>query len=159
MIVSIAGFTMAGATEANQTVPYWHVWVDDDGVSHQQRCVLHLEKKTFAPPTPPLWLDRIDAPGASVMFHTLPVGWQRAWHLNPKPQWIVPLSGRWYVETMDGVRVEMGPGDVSFGEDQLAEGPDGKAGHLSGTVGDAPAVLMMVQMDVTPAKGEPCRFK
>jgi hypothetical protein len=28
-------------------------------------------------------------------------------------QSIVPLSGRWFVESMDGVRTEMGPGDVS----------------------------------------------
>ncbi len=161
LIISMAGLAMAGTAEGQETVPYWHVWVDNDGVSHQKRCVLRsFEKTTFDPPAPPLWLDRIDAPGASVAFAIQPVGWQGTWHRNPKPQWIIPLSGRWYVETMDGVRVEMGPGDISFGEDQLAEeGPDGKVGHLSGTVGDEPAVLMVVQLDVTPTKGEPCRFK
>ena len=160
LISSIASFTTVGATEAQETVPYWHVWVDDDGVSHQKRCVMRsFEKKTFDPPAPTLWLNRIDAP-ASVVFVIQPVGWQGTWHRNPKPQWIIPLTGRWYVETMDGMRVEMGPGDISFGEDQLAkEGPNGKVGHLSGTVGDAPAVMMVIQMDVTPAKGGPCRFK
>jgi hypothetical protein len=28
----------------------------------------------------------------------------------------VPLSGRWFVETMDGTRVQMGPGEASFGK-------------------------------------------
>jgi hypothetical protein len=36
---------------------------------------------------------------------------------------------------MDGVRVEMGPGEISFGEDQNTRQVDGKRGHLSGTVG------------------------
>lgn len=33
------------------------------------------------------------------------------WHENPVKQWIVPLSGRWFVETMDHLRVEMRAGD------------------------------------------------
>jgi hypothetical protein len=32
------------------------------------------------------------------------------WHENPVKQWIVPLSGSWFVETMDNTYVEMGPG-------------------------------------------------
>lgn len=33
------------------------------------------------------------------------------WHENPVRQWIVPLSGRWFVETMDHLRVEMKAGN------------------------------------------------
>jgi hypothetical protein len=90
----------------------------------------------------------------------LPAGWVGTWHRNPKPQWIIPLSGRWFVQTMDGKRVEMGPGNLSFGEDQTTK-PDakGKNGHLSGSVGDAPAVLMLVQIATAATIGEPCRFK
>ena len=85
---------------------------------------------------------------ATVLIATLPVGWIGDWHDNPKPQWIVPLSGCWFVETTDGTRVEMGPGEISFGGDQNAkpDAPDG-SGHRSGTVGDAPAVLMVVQLN------------
>ena len=52
------------------------------------------------------------------MVTVQPVGWVGTWHENPEPQWIIPLSGRWFVESMDGERVEMGPGEISFGEDQ-----------------------------------------
>ena len=48
------------------------------------------------------------------------------WHENPMPQWIIPLRGRWRVETMDGVIVDMGPGDISFGGDQ---GTNNRKGH------------------------------
>jgi hypothetical protein len=88
------------------------------------------------------------------------VGWIGEWHENPKPQWIIPLSGRWFVETMDGQRVEMGPGDISFGEDQgTVTDSDGRKGHRSGTLGSEPAVLMLVQLDENPTVASPCRFK
>ena len=43
---------------------------------------------------------------ATVFVTVLPVGWIGDWHENPRPQWIIPLSGRWFVELMDGVRVK-----------------------------------------------------
>ncbi|HXF80916.1 MAG TPA: hypothetical protein VN598_18760 [Usitatibacter sp.] len=138
-------------------IPYWHVWVDANGVSHQKRC--HLERFTMKamPGAAPQWQDEVQRGVATVNLSVLPVGWVGEWHENPKPQWIVPLSGRWYVVTMDGERVEMGPGEISFGEDQGCR-PDarGRRGHLSGTAGDEPAVLMLVQLD--EARGDPCRF-
>jgi hypothetical protein len=58
------------------------------------------------------------------------------------------MSGRWFVETMDGHRVEMGAGELSFGGDQgCTADATGRKGHRSGTVGDEPAVLMLVQME------------
>jgi hypothetical protein len=41
----------------------------------------------------------------------------------------------------------MGPGEISFGADQRTQERDGKRGHLSGTVGDEPAILMLVQFE------------
>jgi hypothetical protein len=60
---------------------------------------------------------------------------------------------------MDGTRVEMGPGELSFGEDQSTVERDGRRGHLSGTIGDAPAVLMVVQLNDPPTIATPCRFR
>jgi hypothetical protein len=53
----------------------------------------------------------------------------------------------------------MGPGDVSFGEDQNTK-PDGNGhkGHLSATVGNEPCVLMMIQLKNSPTVNQPCRF-
>ncbi|MBV9388241.1 MAG: hypothetical protein JOZ78_17610 [Chroococcidiopsidaceae cyanobacterium CP_BM_ER_R8_30] len=143
------------------TIEYWHAWTDGDGVSHQSRCQIHdFTLKGVSPSVSPQWIDKMQQAGASVTFTVMPVGWKGNWHENPKPQWIIPLSGRWFVETMDGQRVEMGPGEVSFGEDQgTKEDAQGHKGHLSGTLGDEPAVLMMVQFEESPTKGQPCRFK
>jgi hypothetical protein len=128
------------------TVPYWRLWVDADGVSRQSREeTRRFDLASISPPASPQWLGVETRAQAIVRLTVLPVGWTGDWHPNPHPQWIVPLSGRWFVESMDGQRAEMGPGELAFGGDQGAKRVDGKSGHRSGTVGDAPAVLMLIQ--------------
>ncbi|MGH6956160.1 MAG: hypothetical protein ACREEW_05790 [Caulobacteraceae bacterium] len=145
--------------QAPPRVPYWHVWIDEAGQSRQTRCEMsRFELSSIAPPAQPQWQGEKTRSGATVFVTVLPVGWVGDWHENPKPQWIAPLSGRWWVETMDGQRVEMGPGEISFGEDQGSRGVDGRRGHRSGTAGDAPAVLMIVQLDDAGGPAGPCRF-
>jgi len=134
---------------------------DENGVSHQNRCELSAFKlQSISEGAAPSWIDKQNTPGATVLVVVQPVGWVGEWHENPKPQWIVPLSGRWFVETMDGKRVEMGPGEVSFGGDQNTK-PDaqGRKGHRSGTVGNQPSVNLIVQLEKDPAAGQPCGFK
>lgn len=127
------------------TVPYWRLWVED-GVSRQGVCEMTaFELQSIQAPAEPQWQGPITEGPMRVMVTVLPVGWTGDWHENPRPQWIIPLTGRWFVESMDGMRVEFGPGELSFGGDQGCREIDGKRGHRSGTVGEAPAVLMLVQ--------------
>jgi hypothetical protein len=139
-------------------IPYWHLWADESGISHQQRCELTDWELKGVGPAEPQWNDRQPRCEATPVFTVQPVGWIGTWHENPAPQWIVVLSGRWWIESMDGTRIEQGPGEFSFGEDQGCVEIDGRKGHRSGTVGNAPAVLMTVQLHV-PAMRRPCRFR
>ena len=130
---------------------YWHLWTDADGVSRQQRCELTAFQQASVGAAAPQWNDAQARSEATVVFTVQPVGWVGDWHENPAPQWIVPLSGRWWVESMDGTRIEMGPGELSFGEDQrTVRDAQGRFGHRSGTVGNEPAHLMTVQLHVEP---------
>jgi hypothetical protein len=140
-------------------IPYWHLWTDSDGVSRLTRCIMtEFRLQSMQPPADPQWQGVSEHGAVTVLFTVQPVGWVGAWHENPKPQWVIPLSGRWFVESMDGIRVEMGPGDVSFGGDQNCRERAGKRGHLSGTVGPEPATLMVVQFDGEAAPISPCGF-
>jgi hypothetical protein len=141
------------------TLCYWHAWADEAGVSHQARCELSDFARESMGGAAAQWNDKQTSANATVIFTVLPVGWVGDWHENPKPQWIVPLSGRWFVETMDGTRIEMGAGEVSFGGDQgcIAD-TQGHKGHRSGTLGDGPAVLMLVQLDKNLPPHRPCCF-
>jgi hypothetical protein len=111
------------------------------------------------PPADPQWQGTQLTGCMTTLVTVQPVGWVGTWHENPKPQWIIPLSGRWFVESMDGTRVEMGAGELSFGADQECREIGGKRGHRSGTVGDAPAVLMVVQLDEHSPPPGPCAFR
>ncbi len=150
-------------SDKSETTPprtgYWHLWTDSEGISHQSRCELTQFEQQSMGGAAPQWNDQVAQGKATVIFSVQPVGWIGDWHQNPKPQWIVPLKGRWWVEAMDGQRVEMGPGEVSFGEDQgCVLGPDGRIGHRSGTIGAEPAHLMIVQLHVDPV-GAACHWK
>jgi hypothetical protein len=141
------------------SVPYWHLWRDEAGITHQRQCTLTNFELKGVGAAAPQWNNRHETVPSTVVVTVQPVGWVGDWHENPAPQWIVVLSGRWWIESMDGARIEQGPGEFSFGEDQnCSEGADGRKGHRSGTIGDQPAVLMTVQLHVDPRR-EPCHIR
>lgn len=146
--------------QSKPEVPYWHIWADEDGVSHQTQCrMTEFDLGSIGGGADPQWKGRKTTSRTTTMVTVLPVGWVGEWHENPKPQWIMPLSGRWSVESMDGTRVVMGAGEMSFGGDQHCVEKDGHKGHRSATVGDEPAVLMLVQFEDIPAPRSACAFK
>jgi hypothetical protein len=149
---------MTDAADLPPQIAYWHLWRDAVGISHQTRCALADFDFKGVGDAAPQWNNRQQTSQASVVFTVQPVGWVGEWHENPAPQWIVVLSGRWWIEAMDGTRIEQGPGEFSLGEDQGSILTDGRRGHRSGTVGDVPAVLMTVQLHVPPVP-VPCHFR
>ncbi len=146
------------ATGSRPSVPYWHLWVDQDGVSHQMQCRLTDYVLAGVGAAAPQWNNKQPTYPSTAVFTVQPVGWVGEWHENPAPQWIVVLSGRWWIESMDGTRIEQGPGELSFGEDQGCT-PDGagRKGHRSGTIGEEPAVLMSVRLHIDPVRA-PCHI-
>jgi hypothetical protein len=134
-------------------VTYWHLWTDEAGISHQSQCALTRFELKGVGDAAPQWNNRHDTVPSTVVVTVQPVGWVGEWHENPAPQWIVVLSGAWWIESMDGTRIEQGPGGFSFGEDQGCRADlEGRKGHRSGTVGDQPAVLMTVQLHIDPVR-------
>lgn len=141
------------------SIPYAHLYTDSDCLSRQTLChMTEFEMKAIQPTAAPQWQGHSFRGDTTVMFTVLPVGWVGEWHENPAPQWIIPLRGRWFVESMDGDRREFGPGDLSFGADQGCCTVDGKTGHLSGTVGDEDCRLMLVQCTTLNIPSSPCSF-
>ena len=140
------------------SVPYWHLWTDDQGVSHQAQCSLDAWELKGVGNADPQWNHKGETVSSTVVITVQPVGWVGDWHENPAPQWIAVISGAWWVEAMDGTRVEMRAGEFSLGEDQGCQERDGKKGHRSGTIGDQPAVLMTVQLHRAP-RHEPCTIR
>ena len=137
----------------NHGIKFWRVWVNEQGKSCQSLHLLAGHKQSvFADGAAPIWSALHYSGIAKVVTLILMPGEIGEWHENPIPQWIVPLRGRWSVETMDGVIVEMGPGDISFGGDQRTKN---KNGHRSWAVGENPAELLLIQV-LDPPPWNPC---
>jgi hypothetical protein len=75
------------------SVPYWHVWTDENGVSRQDRCELSdFRFESISNGAESSWIDRLSSSGTHMIVMVLPVGWVGEWHENPKPQWMMPIS-------------------------------------------------------------------
>lgn len=153
-----AGHNAAAATPE---IPYWDNWTDSAGISHLTRCRLHrFSLESVSKPATPEWRDRQDAGARTVLAHVEPPGWVSGWHENPAVQWIMPISGTWSVQAMDGSQVTVGPGEMVAGEDQHTKADAaGHKGHLASNPGSGPVSLMIVQMTDLPQIGKPCRFE
>jgi hypothetical protein len=57
------------------SVPYWHLYVDPDGVSRQQRCALTQYELKRVGPADPQWNDKMARGESTVVFTVQPVGW------------------------------------------------------------------------------------
>ncbi|APP76383.1 hypothetical protein [Xanthomonas vesicatoria] len=130
------------------SLPFLHLWTGPEGASRLTRSQLPgFGSKSVGGGAAPQWLRPFPGEVLGIQFAVLPVGWVGDWHESPHPQWVIPLRGRWFIETGDGTRVEMGPGDIHFGQDQ---GTTDARGHRSGQLGDAPCFQMLVQFAQSP---------
>ncbi|EHH68168.1 cupin domain-containing protein [Gluconobacter morbifer] len=138
--------------EQAPAVPYYHMWTGPDGKSQLNTALMQaFGRKSVGGGAAPQWMRPFPGKVTAVSFAILPVGWKGEWHESPSPQWVIPLSGRWFIETQDGHHCEMGPGDLHFGQDQGTQDHHGRKGHLSGTIGDEPCVQLMIQFATSPA--------
>lgn len=137
---------------AAPSLHYLRMFADAAGRSALAPALLRgFTAQTLGGAAAPMWMQRMPGTPAELWFTVLPVGWTGEWHESPGPQWVTALSGRWWIETADGQRVEMGPGEIHWGEDQ---GTRGKRGHRSGQTGDEPCVQLMVRYAAPPPPPE-----
>ncbi len=126
------------------SIPYWHVYTDADGTSKQKKEYLtDFELESMGGGSGEQWNNKLMKGATQIIFSELPADFDGDWHENPAPQWIIPISGGWWVETMDGRRVEMRAGELSFGADQ---GTTDEKGHKSGVLDNQPCQMMIVQL-------------
>jgi hypothetical protein len=137
--------TTSGAQE-NPAITYYRLDRRDDALSTIFPAELaHFIPRSVGGCAAPTWTRDVPDRFDNVSFLVLPVGWIGEWHESPFPQWVVVLRGRWFIETQDGKRVQMGPGDLHWGADQDTALVDGGRGHRSGQLGSEPCTLMMIQ--------------
>lgn len=132
-------------------MPFLHMWTNLEGKSCLNDSLMRgFGLKSVGGGADPQWMRPFPGEVTAVNFAVLPVGWVGDWHESPAPQWVIPIKGRWYLKTQNGDYVEMGPGDIHFGQDQETKKLNGKLGHESGCVGDEPCFQIMIQFKESP---------
>src|SRR5215472_2169168 len=141
-------------------VDYWHLYTDDQGVSRQRRCAFTDFERIFDQRARKPAVDRTPHPSSG-----LDAGDRAARRLDRRvarePSSAVDHSAfRPLVRRVDGR-----PAHRDGTRRALLRGRSGHPraerpqGPLSGTVGDQPAVLWLIQLDQAPAPRLPCPFR
>ena len=89
----------------------------DDGESHIEE---------IDPTTDPAWTTLHNAKG--VVFESAPPGSFWDWHVAPRRQYRITLSGQAEIGLADGTVYRLGPGDVNLAEDLTGHGHTTRGG-------------------------------
>lgn len=136
------------------SISYMAMRVNQEGLSTGELCELEgFSLASLGGKASPIWMKQFAGSPTSVWFTVLPIGWVGDWHESPAAQWVCAISGRWWIETADGKRIEMGPGEIHWGQDQ---GTKAHRGHRSGQCGPEPCVQLMVRYANAPLGSERC---
>ena len=118
---------------------FLRLYADEAGESRVEEASVDLERTPYAPPAPDLLLSK-PFPAAAAAFLTFPRGWSGTWHVTPRRQLMVVLSGLIEVEMSDGSVRRVGPGTVGLLEDTSGQG------HVTRVVGDEPVEALVVPL-------------
>lgn len=155
--VRASGMATDGPKQGDQPEDfmYTHLWTSADGETHLKECYMKgFDVKSFAGDTPPQFVKEGSKP-TKVTFSELTVDNLQDFHSCPGVQFVVCLSGSWFVETTDGDRKDFQPGEVLFQDDCEASPAKKAPKHKSGVNGDKPNRQMILSVDREPEVDQP----
>lgn len=79
--------------------------------------------------------------GDGIVFRYALPGDVNDWHMAPRRQYVINLSGLSEVEIGDGTKLRFGPGDIFLADDTTGRG------HISRVVGTQPRVYVTVAIE------------
>ena len=120
----------AGAAGAAKKYVIHRLYTGPDGQTHMQE----IEAKFGANGTDPFKLAA--APGAEI--RRAPPGRVADWHVAPRRQYVITLSGHGEVELIDGTKIELGPGSIDLAEDLTGKG------HITRVIGNEDRVTLAI---------------
>lgn len=118
---------------------YHHLYASEDGESHWRDVEVSLTPVVFAPPAENIHISDGEA-AATIVFLSLPTGWNEPPHASPMAQYLVVRSGIVEVTASDGEARIIGPGDVWRMEDTHGKG------HHTKVIGETMFEAVVVQL-------------
>lgn len=120
----------ATAAQDGKPVKITRLYTGSDGQTHAQE----VEVNFGARGTDPFKL----MAGAGADIRRAPPGRVADWHVAPRRQYVITLSGHGEVELIDGTKIELGPGSIDLAEDLTGKG------HITRVIGNEPRVTIAI---------------
>jgi predicted house-cleaning NTP pyrophosphatase (Maf/HAM1 superfamily) len=96
--------------QTGQTIAVTRIYTGPDGQSHAEELQMKLNGRTS---------ELMKATG--VQFSRTPAGYFNDWHVGPRRQYVITLSGRGEIEVAGGKKIS-GPGHINLIEDLTGKG-------------------------------------
>ena len=105
------------------------IYTGQDGQSHAEEIEMKLSGRTS---------EMMKATGVS--FSRTPPGTFSDWHVGPRRQYVITLSGRGEIEVAGGKKIAIGPGHINLIEDTTGKG------HTTRVVGTEDRVTIAIPL-------------
>jgi hypothetical protein len=115
--------------QSGQTITVTRIYTGPDGQSHAEELQMKLNGRTS---------ELMNATG--VQFSRTPAGYFNDWHVGPRRQYVITLSGRGEIEVAGGKKISMGPGHINLIEDVTGKG------HTTRVVGTEDRVTVTIPL-------------
>ncbi|HEY7445520.1 MAG TPA: hypothetical protein VH701_24040 [Vicinamibacterales bacterium] len=115
--------------QTGQTITVTRIYTGPDGQSHAEELQMKLNGRTS---------ELMKATG--VQFSRTPAGYFNDWHVGPRRQFVITLSGRGEIEVAGGKKISMGPGHINLIEDLTGKG------HTTRVVGTDDRVTVAIPL-------------
>ena len=139
LVICAGGFVlgwMAHATrdvvaQGPRPIAMTRIYTGSDGLSHAEVVPMKLSAAGVS--------DMMKASGAQ--FSRRPPGPASDWHVGPRRQLVITLSGRAELEVAGGQKVAVGPGHISLIEDTTGKG------HITKNVGPDDRIVVTIPLE------------
>lgn len=155
---SLAPTPVAPGGTQPEDFSYYQIWADQEGETHFTKCKMQGFNLTIYSSLPQYVRSDFGGTPKLMVLTELAVGLAQPLHPAPQVQFVVTLSGSWYIETTDGTRHEFVKGDLLFQDDISTSPADKTPEHYSGTVGNEPCQQLVVQLTRPPQVDSVCPF-
>ena len=120
--------------QAGKPIMATRIYTGPDGQSHAEEVQMKLSGNAS---------EMMKATG--VQFRRTPPGSFSDWHVGPRRQYVITLSGRGEIEVAGGKKITMGPGHINLIEDTTGKG------HTTRVVGTEDRVTIAIPLVDSPA--------
>jgi quercetin dioxygenase-like cupin family protein len=117
------------AAQTRKPIMMTRIYTGADGLSHSEEVEMTLTGNSIS-----------EMKATSVQFSRRPPGPASDWHVGPRRQFVITLSGRAELEVAGGKKVPVGPGHINLIEDTTGKG------HITHNLGPDDRIVVTIPL-------------